>query len=400
MRIGVVHWAFLPFIGGVESHLAAVYPEIVKLGDKVHLLTGPYPGSPAKGMFKGMVIERVRQLLPSAIKNWDSKRRTEEASRLFRGFIDKFQPDIVHAHNLHLNFPEYSKALIKACRSENIPVMLVLHNDYFKHNSKKITDKIVSLDWDKLVCISKYLRKVTLDVHRNAGSKCTVIAHGIDLDNYRPLPAGQKSKVKKRLGLSGKKVIFLPAKIIEKKGALQAVKAMKQVIKVFPDAVLVLKKTGSWITSKGATDRYVKKVLKQVHDGGLENNIQTIDKYLPLKQLSQYYAIADIVINPSVYIPEPFGLVPVEGMACGTPVIVTKSGGLVESVVDNQTGYIISGDPRKIPKELASRIVYLLKNGKKRERMGKAAVKRMRSLFDKKRMAKDLLELSRKLMHI
>ena len=70
-------------------------------------------------------------------------------------------------------------------------------------------------------------------------------------------------------------------------------------------------------------------------------------------------ALSQVVIYTTIG-SEPFGLVPVEGMACGVPVVVTNSGGMVDSVSDGETGFIISRDETRMPGELADRIVELL----------------------------------------
>jgi glycosyltransferase involved in cell wall biosynthesis len=95
---------------------------------------------------------------------------------------------------------------------------------------------------------------------------------------------------------------------------------------------------------------------------------------------------------------EPFGLVPVEGMACGVPVVVTNSGGLTESVVDGETGFVITKDEKKLPKELAGRVIELLEDEALAEEMGKKGRERAEEKFDKARMAKDLIDLSRELV--
>ena len=56
--------------------------------------------------------------------------------------------------------------------------------------------------------------------------------------------------------------------------------------------------------------------------------------------MPELYARADVVVYPTIG-DEPFGLVPIEAMACGRPVVVTNSGGLIESVVEGRTGYVV-----------------------------------------------------------
>jgi D-inositol-3-phosphate glycosyltransferase len=84
--------------------------------------------------------------------------------------------------------------------------------------------------------------------------------------------------------------------------------------------------------------------------------------------LPLYYNAADVCVMPSYY--ESFGMVALESMACGTPVIASHVGGLANLVRDGQTGYLISW---RCPEPFAERLEVLLSNDDLRERMGVAA---------------------------
>nr|WP_295866818.1 glycosyltransferase family 1 protein [uncultured Chitinophaga sp.] len=93
-------------------------------------------------------------------------------------------------------------------------------------------------------------------------------------------------------------------------------------------------------------------------------------------ELKYYYSAADLFITTPWY--EPFGITPLEAMACGTPVIGANVGGIKYSVIDDVTGKLI---PPKDPEALADAINQLLAHPEKREAMGEAAVNRIRKLF-------------------
>ena len=81
-----------------------------------------------------------------------------------------------------------------------------------------------------------------------------------------------------------------------------------------------------------------------------------------------YYAAADLTIMPSHY--ESFGMVALESMACGTPVIASRVGGLASLVRDGETGYLV---PAEAPADLAARIRTLLADDELRLRLGAQA---------------------------
>ena len=94
-------------------------------------------------------------------------------------------------------------------------------------------------------------------------------------------------------------------------------------------------------------------------------------RFLPsVKQdiLPSYYSAADVCVFPSYY--ESFGLVAVEAMASGRPVIASRVGGLVSIVTDGVDGYLI---PWRCPEPFAEKIEVLMRNSELRENFGKAA---------------------------
>ncbi|GBL17866.1 D-inositol 3-phosphate glycosyltransferase [Chloroflexota bacterium] len=90
--------------------------------------------------------------------------------------------------------------------------------------------------------------------------------------------------------------------------------------------------------------------------------------------LPDYYVAADVVVMPSLY--ESFGMVALEAMACGTPVVASQVGGLAYLVRDGETGYLV---PDRDPAELADRLSRLLSNPQLRAQMGAQAVQHART---------------------
>jgi glycosyltransferase involved in cell wall biosynthesis len=111
------------------------------------------------------------------------------------------------------------------------------------------------------------------------------------------------------------------------------------------------------------------------------------------KNLPVFLQKMDIGVVPSSY-PEPFGIVNIEIMACGLPVIATKVGGIPEVVVDGETGLLI--EPNN-PQELALAIEKLLDNPELRIKMGKAGRKRVEEKFSWEKHIERLVEIYRKM---
>lgn len=100
------------------------------------------------------------------------------------------------------------------------------------------------------------------------------------------------------------------------------------------------------------------------------------------EELKYYYAAADVFITTPWY--EPFGITPLEAMACGTPVIGADVGGIKYSVLDGKTGLLV---PPKDPRALAEKINELLLRRPVLEEMGRNGIKRVQALFTWQRVA-------------
>jgi histidinol-phosphate phosphatase family protein len=99
-------------------------------------------------------------------------------------------------------------------------------------------------------------------------------------------------------------------------------------------------------------------------------------------ELRAYYAAADVFVTTPWY--EPFGITPVEAMACGTPVVGAAVGGIKTTVRDGVTGYLV---PPKDPAALADRLAHLFRRPDLRREFGRQAARRARSLYTWRRVA-------------
>jgi hypothetical protein len=97
---------------------------------------------------------------------------------------------------------------------------------------------------------------------------------------------------------------------------------------------------------------------------------------------------ADVVASVPWY--EPFGIVPIEAMACGTPVVASAVGGMIDTVVDGVTGLHV---PPRDPERLADALAPLLADPDRRARLGRAGVERSRRLYDWDRVGAATLDV-------
>jgi hypothetical protein len=279
-----------------------------------------------------------------------------------------------------------------------VPCYLVLHNDTFLDRPEKAMLRILEeLAWDKLVAISAYIRdSLRAQTAGVPEDRWTVIMHGIDLEKFHPVDEERRTALKEQYGFRNRRVILHPGRFLRWKGILPAIRALPPVIEAAPDALMVMTGRAERIY-KDADElaRYDAQIDAYIEAHHLANSVHIGD--YDHQDIPRLAALSDVTVYTTIG-QEPFGLVPVEGMASSVPVIVTDSGGMVESVVDGETGFIISRDPERLPVELSERLRQLLSDPNLAAEMGRRGRQRAEELFDKQRMARDFIQLSQSLL--
>jgi glycosyltransferase involved in cell wall biosynthesis len=390
MKICVTRYAYHPFIDGFETHLVDLCSDLVEQGHEVHALVGTLRGQPDEQCQHGVQIHRRSELDVESVR----RRKTEndfeaevpwkqlqrELRAFYRGFVEYYDIDLVHAHNFHHVLPEYALAL-SDLHNEGLPTVLTIHEMGGQFICAHLLE---ATKWDAIIAGGKHVQH-DVEAAVPGISNLTTILHGAHLNIFRPGVGDQG--LREKLGLVDRPIILHPARMPSWEGAHVSVAAMRAVVETFPTATLVITDTNQIIDWTRELRGYKQEILDTIEAEELSRNVipQSFDYF----DLPRVYALADVVIYPPTG-DEPFGLVPLEAMACGRPVIVSRSGGLVESVVDGVTGYVIE---KNRPDQLAERTIRLLSNADLREGMGKAGRNLVEQHFSRRRMTNETLEL-------
>jgi len=206
-----------------------------------------------------------------------------------------------------------------------------------------------------------------------------VIHNGIDLEEYRKVDAIDALV---RDGIDPEKPYLLfVGRVTRQKGIVHLVRAIQF---MDPDFPIVL--------CAGAPD--TPEIAEEMNEAlaaaqKKRSNIFWIEEMLDRPAVIELYSHAAVFCCPSIY--EPFGIINLEAMACETAVVASAVGGIKEVVLDGKTGFLVpvdfAGDtfklanPEKFSRDLAARINQLMKNGKLREKFGKAGRKRAEEDF-------------------
>jgi len=235
-------------------------------------------------------------------------------------------------------------------------------------------------DADAIVAVSKSTKDDILKAYPDVDpERIHVIYNGIDLDQY------QKTSAKNALPRYGVDptlpyVLFV-GRITRQKGVTHLV-----------DAIAYMPKNTQVVLCAGAPDtpEIAEEMRRKVDDlKNVNPHVVWIEKMVSKAEAIELYSNCRVFCCPSVY--EPFGIINLEAMACSAPVVASATGGILEVVVDQETGYLVHFDqdpvsrfpsnPEKFSRDLAAMITELMEDPEKALKMGLAGRKRVEEKF-------------------
>jgi glycosyltransferase involved in cell wall biosynthesis len=228
--------------------------------------------------------------------------------------------------------------------------------------------------------------KNILDLYQVTGENIELIRTGVDKRLFRPI---DKETAVKKTGITFKNIILFVGRITKAKGLRILVKALAKVKKEFIEDIklLVIGGDNSGVMHSKEESKEKKHLKKLINKLDLKDNVIFLG---PVNRdlLPYVYAISDVCAVPSLY--ESFGLVAVEAMSCGTPVIASKVGGLAHTVIDGYSGlHFLPGRSD----HLAKAILKLITDSDKMEEIGVNARSRTAREFGLERTVKQIKSL-------
>jgi starch synthase len=252
---------------------------------------------------------------------------------------------------------------------------------------------------DAIIAVSRGMREDVLASYPAVDpERVHVIHNGVDPGAYRPDPG---TDVLERLGIDPAvpTAVFV-GRITRQKGLPHLLDAAEHLA---PGTQLVL------LAGAPDTERIRQEVAEHVRrlEAGGRLRVFWVPEMLPRPEVVQVLSHATVFVCPSIY--EPFGLVNVEAMACGTPVVASAVGGIPEIVTEGETGYLVPftpgadafgspADPSAFAAELADRINGLLGDPERARTMGRAARARVEAHFAWPAIAAETAALYRALL--
>jgi D-inositol-3-phosphate glycosyltransferase len=210
---------------------------------------------------------------------------------------------------------------------------------------------------DRIVAFTEHEKQAIANIYGIHLDKIDVIPCGVDIDLFKPI---DKSVSRAKIGISTEKIALYVGRIDPLKGLEILLRAV---------ALLDAGKDLSLIVVGGelADDPEMMRLQSIVKELGIQEHV-VFTGSVEQEQLPFYYNAADVCVVPSYY--ESFGLVALESMACGTPVIASRVGGLPSIVKNGHTGYLVQW---RCPEPFADRLEIVLNNHSIRTAMKKSA---------------------------
>ncbi len=309
--------------------------------------------------------------------------------------------DVVHTHTWYVSMAGYL-----AKKLYNIPFVLTTHSleplRAWKaeqlgsgYAMSSWMERTAILDADAVIAVSNGTKEDILHAYPIPAERVHVIYNGIDLDEYH-----RKASVAalEKYGVDpGSPYVLFVGRITRQKGVTHLV-----------DAIQYLPRNTQVVLCAGAPDtpEIAAEMRQKVEEARAYNpHVLWIEKMVSKPEVIELYSHARVFCCPSVY--EPFGIINLEAMACGAPVVASSTGGIKEVVVDGETGYLVPFeqdpvtsfplDSERFARDLAQRLSELLSDPEKCRRFGEAGRRRVEQIFSWSAIADQTIDLYKSL---
>lgn len=274
----------------------------------------------------------------------------------------KYDLEVVHAHS---PIPYSDLPALLYAKRKKVPFVLTYQYDGQETGGSLIRNTGVSvynkyllnkvLDYADIIIATTKAYANESEFLREYTDKITLIPNGINIEDFNI--SYSKEECRNKLGLSAdKNIILFLGSLVPYKGPDILLKAFSAVKKEIPDVELVF-------AGRGEMHEELVKLSKKLN---IEENVK-FSGFVDEDLKPVYYRAADIFCLPSTNMGESFGIVNLEAMACGIPIISSKLGGIPDIVKDMENGILVKpGDS----KSLADAMIFLLENEDIRKKMG------------------------------
>ncbi len=378
MKILMLSWEYPPrVVGGISRVVYDLSHKLVKDGHDVTVITYRDGDVPYVENDDGVKVNRVDNFMiaPNNFIDWVMQLNFNMIARAGEIIAEQGNFDIIHAHDWLV---AYAAKTLKV--SFNTPMICTIHATEAGRNSGIRTDMqkyINDTEWmltyeaSEVIVNSNYMKSELQRLFGLPYEKINVVPNGVNLNSFNNIY--RDYDFRRRFAMDNEKIILFMGRLVYEKGIQHLISAMPKILNSYHDTKLIIAGKGGMIDE----------LRREADSLGISQKVYFAG-YLNSKDVQKMYKCADVSVFPSTY--EPFGIVAIEAMLAGTPVVVSDIGGLNEIVEHGVTGMkSYAGNPNS----LADSILALLFDHKLADEVVKNAKAKVKAEYNWNKITSD-----------
>ncbi len=334
----MLSWEFPPHVvGGLGKHVADLAPALAEHGLEVHVITpGLRGGAAVEQLCDGATVYRVPMtdtidsypniIALSQASNQQLERKGYELAAELGGF------DIIHGHDWLV---AYASVALKYALKR--PLIVTVHSmEHGRMQGALSNEQSVAINgtewwltyesW-RVITVSNYMAQQVHKFFTVPFDKLDVIYNGVQLPQTIAMSDRERASFRALYAQPEQQIVYYVGRLVHEKGVQVLIQAAPQIVEQMPNVKFVIAGTGVFLDELRMLAHKYNVSEQFVFTGFIADDVR-----------DKLYQVADVAVFPSLY--EPFGIVALEAMAYGCPVVASETGGLAEFVRPHQTGIL------------------------------------------------------------
>lgn len=376
----ILSWEYPPYVvGGLGQHVAELAPALAERGLDIHVIT-PVEGieTSSQTVENGVTVHRVNVSngdMPTDIH--DKAVKANEAVVEYAKQTWPMGTDLIHAHDWLMSFSAVALQELWEC-----PLITTIHatergrvRGYVTNHLQKSIEKaeldLIEQSSQIIVC-SHHMYDEVQSFFRTPPEKLTIVPNGVNGDDLHNDIQTDLTVLRAKYAAPDEPIVFSVGRLVYEKGIHLIVQAAPRIIAEQPTCRFI-------IAGKGPEAENLK---QQADILGVADHFDFIG-FVSNEERNGLFKVANCAVFPSLY--EPFGIVALEAMALGCPVVVSDIGGLAEIVEHDKTGITIYANDDQ---SVAWGILHALQNSDQTQAYADKAAQAVTELFNWQRIAR------------
>ncbi len=390
-------WEFPPRkVGGLAAHVYDLSQALIKLGHNIYVITTDFPGTEEIEVVGGVHVHRYDSYSypgPDFI-TWAilmQQTMQEKAAEVINElYTSEQQVDLIHAHDWLSGL-----AAIELKHGFRLPLVTTIHStelgrrnglhDDGQRMIHAIEKRLAFESWRIIAC-SRYMADQIKYAYALSEDKIDVIPNGVYTKEFKSVDTQSTVDLdfRRTFATDQEKIVLFVGRMVPEKGVNVLVGSIQQVLASMPNAKFIFVGDGY----------YRAQYMRIAHGLGVAHKCYFTGFLEDDSDVRKLFTLADICVFPSFY--EPFGIVALEAMAAGTPVIVSDIGGLSEIIDHGHTGLKV---PVNNSNALARAIISLLSDPGLSSSLCKNALEIVGKIYHWQRIAEQTTQLYQRVLN-